>query len=131
MSNKLILSEINAILDNLDIAGSRRGHTLSAKDNKPNNGKVLSSWVKNLYNKLKSIADKYRYSSNPILEVPVKELEPGYKVYEKLIETAKDISADIEHNITCNSCTSNCVSVSTVGTTWAVHHNTQGEQTKH
>ena len=53
MSNKLILSEINAILDNLDIAGSRRGHTLSAKDNKPNNGKVLSSWVKNLYNKLK------------------------------------------------------------------------------
>ena len=89
MTNKILLTEVNAILDNLDKAAKNRGHTTTASSEKASNGKIISSWVKSLYNKLKSIASGYAYSTNPMLQIPVAELENGAVVYDKVIEAAR------------------------------------------
>ena len=131
MTNKILLTEVNAILDNLDKAAKNRGHTTTASSEKASNGKIISSWVKSLYNKLKSIASGYAYSTNPMLQIPVAELENGAVVYDKVIEAARQIYQDISNNITCNSCKSNCVNTSVMSSKKPVKDTSSGTAKLH
>lgn len=126
MDRKILLNEVNQILDNIDEAARNRNLTADIGVEKPQENELTSSWALRLLEKLRVFADRYRYAENPTLSLPVKELEQGDIVSNKLIEIARQIHKDVSNNITCTNCTSNCTVENTMGTNNAIHNMTQG-----